>query len=572
MNKLNKLSILFPAALILLVILFSAFSTTEKNPMNLQSAGKNHKNTSAELVNSKKSAFSFEKVTLFNRSSKDNSAEISRHFTKASSLELDASSLREINSQKPSTITLNVPDASGGTMEVELVRINMLKDDFKIRVIGKNGISNQDFKGGIYYQGIIKGNNNSIASLSVFDNRVIGIFSTENGNYVLGSVKDANKNLTNDYILYNDADVINKPAFDCGSGDSYDRFYKDPVNNTIPHGNKTDATTATVGIYFVCDYQMFIDNGNSIQNTAAFVTGAFVHMRTLYLNEGLPIEISDIGVYDTPDPYINMFESITILETFGDNTVNGFPGDLAHLLSTGHGQQLGGIAWINVLCASYEPTSHSGRYAFSNIENDYMPFPQYSWTVEVMTHETGHNFGSMHTHACVWPTFTGQIDSCVSTAESCTNLQVANPNGTIMSYCHIPQGGAINFLRGFGPLPHDTITLRYNQALCLDSALYSSEVPIAFNLLQNYPNPFNPSTTIKFALPEGGLVTLRLYDVTGREVTALINNRAYSPGIFSHTIDASYYNMASGVYFYRLDVNKDNKSVYSEIKKMVLIK
>jgi hypothetical protein len=97
-------------------------------------------------------------------------------------------------------------------------------------------------------------------------------------------------------------------------------------------------------------------------------------------------------------------------------------------------------------------------------------------------------------------------------------------------------------------------------------------MPLVFNLLQNYPNPFNPSTNIKFALPEAGLVTLRIYDVTGREVTELINNKHYDIGIFSYRFDSAPYNMASGVYFYRLDVTRDNKSVYSEIKKMVLIK
>ena len=139
-----------------------------------------------------------------------------------------------------------------------------------------------------------------------------------------------------------------------------------------------------------------------------------------------------------------------------------------------------------------------------------------------------------------------------------------------MSYCHL--NGAINLLRGFGSLPHDTIVDRYDKALCLDNPLNSSEFPLAFNLLQNYPNPFNPSTNIKFALPQDGLVTLRVYDVSGREVAKLINSQYYPIGIFSITLDASTLNLASGVYLYKLDVSRDNNSVYSEIKKMVLVK
>jgi hypothetical protein len=171
---------------------------------------------------------------------------------------------------------------------------------------------------------------------------------------------------------------------------------------------------------------------------------------------------------------------------------------------------------------AYEPGSQSGRYAFSELENTYNNVPIYSWTVEVITHETGHNFGSQHTHACVWPTVSGQIDSCVNIqGESCVGVDVPNPNGTIMSYCHIPAGGGINFTRGFGPLPGDTIRLRYSQALCIDNPLNSSETPVVFNLLQNYPNPFNPSTNIKFALPQDGLVTLKVFDVTGKEVAVI---------------------------------------------------
>ena len=187
-----------------------------------------------------------------------------------------------------------------------------------------------------------------------------------------------------------------------------------------------------------------------------------------------------------------------------------------------------------------------------------------------MAHETGHNFGSSHTQACVWPTISGQIDSCVQSEGGCVVGTRANNNGTIMSYCHL--NGAINFLRGFGPLPGDTIRLRYQEALCIDNPINSSEAPLFFKLNQNYPNPFNPSTMIRFALPNDGFVNLKVYDAAGREIASLLNNQYYPVGEFSYNFNASSYNLASGVYFYKLDVNKDNNSVYSEIKKMVLVK
>ncbi|RPI17456.1 MAG: T9SS C-terminal target domain-containing protein [Ignavibacteriae bacterium] len=102
----------------------------------------------------------------------------------------------------------------------------------------------------------------------------------------------------------------------------------------------------------------------------------------------------------------------------------------------------------------------------------------------------------------------------------------------------------------------------------------SNEVPSEFKLSQNYPNPFNPSTKIKFEIPlsrgvsgsagRGVFVKLIIYDVLGKEVAALINEKL-SPGTYEVDWNASDY--PSGVYFYRLITES-----FSETKRMVLIK
>jgi hypothetical protein len=89
-------------------------------------------------------------------------------------------------------------------------------------------------------------------------------------------------------------------------------------------------------------------------------------------------------------------------------------------------------------------------------------------------------------------------------------------------------------------------------------------VPIEYTLSQNYPNPFNPTTKINFALPKSGLVTLKVYDVLGKEVATLVNSNM-SVGSYSFEFNAS--NLTSGIYFYRLESNG-----FSEVKKMMLIK
>lgn len=80
----------------------------------------------------------------------------------------------------------------------------------------------------------------------------------------------------------------------------------------------------------------------------------------------------------------------------------------------------------------------------------------------------------------------------------------------------------------------------------------SSSVPEGFKLEQNYPNPFNPSTTINYSINKSGAVSLKIYDLTGREVANLVNETK-SAGDYSVTFDAS--RLASGVYIYTLQAN-----------------
>ena len=97
-----------------------------------------------------------------------------------------------------------------------------------------------------------------------------------------------------------------------------------------------------------------------------------------------------------------------------------------------------------------------------------------------------------------------------------------------------------------------------------ESPEFTPELPKQFNLSQNYPNPFNPTTKINFALPKQGFVTLKIYDITGREVKTLVNEFKQS-GYYSIDFNGSY--LASGVYFYRIQSND-----FVMTKRMVLIK
>lgn len=92
----------------------------------------------------------------------------------------------------------------------------------------------------------------------------------------------------------------------------------------------------------------------------------------------------------------------------------------------------------------------------------------------------------------------------------------------------------------------------------------SVDIPNELSVSQNYPNPFNPSTTIKFSIPNSQFVTLKVYDMLGREATTLVNEEK-QPGIYEVKFNGS--KLSSGVYFYRLQSGS-----YSDTKKFILLK
>jgi len=97
----------------------------------------------------------------------------------------------------------------------------------------------------------------------------------------------------------------------------------------------------------------------------------------------------------------------------------------------------------------------------------------------------------------------------------------------------------------------------------------SSEIPDAYKLFQNYPNPFNPSTIIRFQIKDSRFVTLKIFDVLGKDIATLVNEKL-QPGVYEIPFSINQYTnnqSSSGVYFYRL-----NSGDISETKNMLMIK
>lgn len=113
-------------------------------------------------------------------------------------------------------------------------------------------------------------------------------------------------------------------------------------------------------------------------------------------------------------------------------------------------------------------------------------------------------------------------------------------------------------------IPGDPFILRFKTQSQQTSVEYFSNIPAKFELYQNYPNPFNPETIIRFDLPESQFVTLKIFDIHGKEIETIINDNL-SQGTYAVKFSAN--KLSSGIYVYKIITPK-----YTKSQKMILIK
>ena len=368
-------------------------------------------------------------------------------------LKLDVNEQVRLLQAAPTNLRLSIPALTGdGNWVLDLTRSHILSNDFKINTSDGKSYSAPE---ALYYQGYFNNDPSSVAVISIFQNEIAGLLSNASGNYDLGVYGTTPGT---EYILYHSNELLNKMPFDCHTADG-----EVPVSGTAA----TTADCRVVRVYIECDFDLYTKRSASVSNVSTFVTAFFNQVAALYTNESIPVQISEIYVWTTTDPYISLTTSSAVLSSFR-TTRTTFNGNIAHLIST-RASNLGGIAYLDVLCNS------AYKYAFSNISNSYNTVPTYSWTVEVFTHEMGHNLGSNHTQWCGWTG--GALDNCYTTEGGCVAGPAPVGGGTIMSYCHLVSGVGINFSYGFGTQPGDKIRSRYASSTCLTNGFAVSISP-----------------------------------------------------------------------------------------------
>jgi|GEM_PF-600954 len=357
--------------------------------------------------------------------------------------------LAGVLAQPPEQLTLEIPTAHG-MVELDLVRAEIYSPSFSMVTASTDApVAHTP---GAHYRGIIAGQPNTLAAISIFADEVMGFVSDASGNHVLGKLEGS----TDEHIYYTDRDLIEPPVFECRTLDEGDAR---PAR--LPMDQDNARTVRCVELYWEVDYDIFVDKGG-LTNTSNYITGLFNQHATLFDNDGISVVLSEMFIWDVASPYTGWTAS-ALLGQFRSFR-NGFNGHVGHLLGYSND---GGLAAFDGLCAS-DPDN---RMCYSGIHASFSGVPVYSFSVNVVTHEEGHVMGSPHTHACAWNGNNTAIDGCGPSEGypyegTCGGAPIPANGGTVMSYCHLTPVG-INFNNGFGPQPAALIVSNVDAAPCV---------------------------------------------------------------------------------------------------------
>ena len=360
-------------------------------------------------------------------------------------LDFDSELLSNIYKSKSELLSINLGDNSVQPTTLLLRKVEVTQPGFNIIVKGESGINIVQDQS-THYRGIISGQPTSKVAISISEDEIMGMVITKKYQKTLAKLTTSNQ-----YVYYKTDDLKASNTFECLS-DDLESISHDPSTD-----QRMDADNC-VGMYLEVDNDVYNSFG-SVTATSNYITGLFNQVSALYAAESININIQELVIWSIEDPYIGP-GAASFLNQFQIRLAGQYNGDIAHLIGLG----AGGVAYVDVLCNPYWGIGYSG------ITTSYAALPVYSWSVEVLTHEIGHNLGSPHTHACFWNGNNTAIDGCgpdIGSNEGCDGP--IPTSGTIMSYCHLLSGVGIDFNLGFGTQPGNVVRNNVYSATCLST-------------------------------------------------------------------------------------------------------
>lgn len=375
---------------------------------------------------------------------------------------LEEKQILTLNEQTVQTLKINADsniklafEINNEIIVLKLFEADIFSDDFQSATSTLTSRNNVNIDKGLHYWGVVDGKEKSLASVSFFDNEVSGFIAFGGDTYILGKVKNQDY-----HILYKNTDLNFNNEFSCDvklPENGVEKQIREQVNQ------KRSSTIYCVDIHIEGDHELYLDFGSSLNATTNYINGLMSQCIIQFANDNIDIQVSYINVWTNTSPYDSASGDVGVmldeLRNYGWGQTNG---NLVHLITTIGG---GGVAYLNVLC------NNTYNVGVSNVSTNYNNVPVYSWDVNVVTHELGHNLASPHTHDCSWNGNNTAIDDCgYNYSNGADGCDGPTPSaGTIMSYCHLYGNIGVDFTLGFGPQPANLIVTTINNKSCLSS-------------------------------------------------------------------------------------------------------
>lgn len=243
------------------------------------------------------------------------------------------------------------------------------------------------------------------------------------------------------YALLDANNRTDRPVFECAAEEWRGAVERAAQGDAL--GVLRSGGGGCVEIALDVDYYTYNTYGNmgAATDWALAVLAGVQAIYTQELNGLALLQASYVHLWQSTDPMAAFNNNAgAMLDNFrstweGTPSLDAIQRDITHLLSKRTNTGTGGIAYLGTNCSSfaYGFSANLSGSTSTNINN-------YSWNLNVVAHELGHNFGSNHTHWCGWPG--GPIDYCYSPEGGCGG-NVQGQVGTIMSYCHVASGGSV---------------------------------------------------------------------------------------------------------------------------------
>lgn len=410
-----------------------------------------------------------------------------------------------------------------------LERRNLFSEDFLLRGMTSEGRVDLQADLGKHYRGTVHGVPGSWVAFSIYRDQVSALISMpKKGTFSLGQLRNPLQDGFS-HIVYNVNQVRNAPTFHCHTGEWQKKFLE-PYNPELKVSDEADCKA--VRLYAEFDYYTYNNRFNAnLDDANAYATFLLNMTVAIFEQDDIRLIVSEVFLWTVPDSYTRDNAGDALRE-FTDDYENDFNGDIGALIATVPNGN-GGLAWLNVLCREYNEAFSFGRTSYSNTSTWLRQIPAYSWDVNVLTHEIGHNLGSPHTHNCFWNGNNTKIDDCAGEFSEDFRDERCDPGtlpnaGTIMSYCHLNVG--VDFSIGFHPQPAELMRNRIAAAGCLQvQSEVDTEMSIEDIFGQPDPEKICLGDSLRLSVDEG-----YTYEWSNNETSSSIFVNA--PGVYRVTV------------------------------------